>query len=560
MWNFAMGLLSKGIVRLSPTIPKMVLSAFLREKTDNLPNQPKGYRFLVNGRPLKQFMDVPHFKLEDLISLVSQLKPGGTYHCVKIDLKDAYFCCPIPEEDQTYFGFSLLDPDNVRHYFVFCAICQGTSQSSYVFDRLLKPVLRHWRRNASGAMVIYVDDCLGAALSHAHAIHMRDVLIDALTKAGFIINWKKCVLDPTQTFTALGFTLDFTVNPATISPSPRRITTTSEAIKAILDLPNPHPTPRDLCSIGGKIVSMRHALGASSSLHLRSLYVLVCLLTAGTRGWDTPILVIPEAVLEELRYWFSRLSSPASYTRPLWPPRLPLPDGQAYLDASDIAVNALVRDITHLPSALRSDITTISNLLPPSMDDFIISPEGQVLQRDSHHFHYLIAVQDILASDQDTSSCARELFTIFFLLLCKGADWQDRTLQFFLDAHSIISILKKGSSSPIEHSLAIRIDIIVTHHNITIQYIWIPRRLNKASDLFSRFTDIDDYTLSLKALLNIISCLGIPMPRVDLFATTANTLCPNFYSRFYQIDCSGINTLALNLNGLHAYAFPPSRV
>ena len=71
MWNFAMGLLSKGIARLSPTIPKMVLSAFLREKTDNLPNQPKGYRFLVNGRPLKQFMDVPHFKLEDLISMVS---------------------------------------------------------------------------------------------------------------------------------------------------------------------------------------------------------------------------------------------------------------------------------------------------------------------------------------------------------------------------------------------------------------------------------------------------------------------------------------------------------
>ena len=99
MWDFAMSLKNKGIIRMSPTIPKVVLSAFTREKTDNLPNTPIGRRFLVNGRPLKQFMDVPHFRLEDLISMVSQLRPGSTsYHCVKVDLKDAYFCCPIPED------------------------------------------------------------------------------------------------------------------------------------------------------------------------------------------------------------------------------------------------------------------------------------------------------------------------------------------------------------------------------------------------------------------------------------------------------------------------------
>ena len=275
---------------------------------------------------------------------------------------------------------SLTQTTNVRHYFVFCAICQGTSQSSYVFDRLLKPILRHWRRNANGAMVIYVDDCLGAATSHELAIQMRDVLVDTLTKAGFIINWKKCVLDPSQVFTALGFTLDFTVSPATISPSPRRINSTTSAITAILDHPEAPPTPRELCSIGGKIVSMRHALGSSTSLHLRYLYLLVSSLTAGCRGWDTPVPAVPEAVLEELRYWATRLPLPESTTRPLWPPHLPLPAGQAFLDASNKAVNALVRDITHLPSALRSDITSISNLLPPSMDDFIITPEGQILQ------------------------------------------------------------------------------------------------------------------------------------------------------------------------------------
>ena len=75
--------------------------------------------------------------------------------------------------------------------------------------------------------------------------------------------------------------------------------------------------------------------------------------------------------------------------------------------------------------------------------------------------------------------------------------------------------------------------VITTHYNITIQYIWIPRRLNSApSDMFSRFIDIDaDYTLSPRAFLNIISCFGIPAPNIDLFATTTNALCPTWLSQ-----------------------------
>ena len=139
MWDFALALAAKGIVKMVDYLPETLLSVFCAEKTDNEPGKDKAYRFLANGRPLKQFMEVPHFRLEDLASLINQLKPGVTYHCIKVDFKDAYFCCPIPEKDQTHFGFCLLDPDNVKHYFVFRAICQGTSQSSYVSDRLLKP-------------------------------------------------------------------------------------------------------------------------------------------------------------------------------------------------------------------------------------------------------------------------------------------------------------------------------------------------------------------------------------------------------------------------------------
>ena len=263
MWEFALTLAAKGIVKMVDFIPETLLSVFCAEKTDNEPGKDKAYRFLANGRPLKQFMEVPHFRLEDLASLISQLKPGVMYHCFKVDFKDAYFCCPIPEKDQTHFGFCLLDPDNVKHYFVFRAICQGTSQSSFVFDRLLKPVLRHWRRNSTGGSVIYVDDGLGASPSNGLAKTSRDVIIETSIKAGFIVNWKKCVLDPSPTLTGLGFTVDFSVSPATIAPSAKRIASVISKIEGALASSPCIATPRELCSIGGKVGSMRYALGSA---------------------------------------------------------------------------------------------------------------------------------------------------------------------------------------------------------------------------------------------------------------------------------------------------------
>ena len=51
--------------------------------------------------------------------------------------------------------------------------------------------------------------------------------------------------------------------------------------------------------------------------------------------------------------------------------------------------------------------------------------------------------------------------------------------------------------------------------------------------------------------------LEVPFPEIDLFATTTNSLCDSFYSRFGQVGCSGIDTLSLNLTGIKGYAFPP---
>ena len=419
-------------------------------------------------------------------------------------------------------------------------------------------MLRHWRRNSSGGSVIYVDDGLGASPSFSQATSSRDVLLNTSVKAGFIINWKKCVLDPLTILTGLGFTLDFSAIPATIAPSAKRIASTSAKIEGVFASTPCAATPRELCSIGGKIGSMRYALGSKTSLHLRHSFMAVSSRVRGRIGWDTPFPIPPE-VLEELAYW-SRLfaGSPSGYTRPIWQPHIALPSGQIFMDASDVAVCALARDLTTLPSHIASSLLLTSNLEPPKISDFKISSEGSVSTATSSNFAYLVAIQDIVGADRDTSSCARELFTILFFLLHVGHQWTDKCIQIFVDAKSILPILRKGSNSPVVHSLALKIDALCVILRISIQYIWIPRALNVASDHFSRYWDIDDYTLSISSLREICRAFGLPFPGIDLFATTANSLCAKFHSRFGQIGTSGVDSLALDLSDLPlCYAFPP---
>jgi hypothetical protein len=130
-------------------------------------------------------------------------------------------------------------------------------------------------------------------------------------------------------------------------------------------------------------------------------------------------------------------------------------------------------------------------------------------------------------------------------------------MQIFLDAKSIISILRKGSRSPVEHSLALRVNSLLDKFNISLQYIWIKRAVNAASDYFTRVVDIDDYTISRRALIEALDFFSRPFPDIDLFATTANTKCQRFFSRFFQVGTAGVDTLHQNLNGLYALAFPP---
>ena len=111
--------------------------------------------------------------------------------------------------------------------------------------------------------MFYVDDGIGAHRTFEGCRAMSFAIVEILSKAGFIINWKKSVLRPTLIITALGFTLDFGASPPTITPSAKRVTSVLEILHRILTpVPGSPPriTPREICSIGSKVGSDRFVL------------------------------------------------------------------------------------------------------------------------------------------------------------------------------------------------------------------------------------------------------------------------------------------------------------
>ena len=115
------------------------------------------------------------------------------YMC-KINLKDAYFSVPLHKESRKLPRFLW-----VGNLYEFMCLCFGLGPAPRIFTKLLKfsiPVLRR-------LMILFqvghnVDALLILGNSISEILMARNTLIFLLQHLGFVINPKKCVLDPVR--------------------------------------------------------------------------------------------------------------------------------------------------------------------------------------------------------------------------------------------------------------------------------------------------------------------------------------------------------------------------
>lgn len=129
-----------------PCSDQFVSNVFVVPKPDGT------FRLIINLKPLNEFIENEHFKMEDYRTAMN-LVQKGTYFG-SIDLKDAYYLIPIHESSQKYLRFKWKG-----RLFEFKCMCFGLSVAPRIFTKVMKPVISYLRRQGFTSC-IYLDDIL----------------------------------------------------------------------------------------------------------------------------------------------------------------------------------------------------------------------------------------------------------------------------------------------------------------------------------------------------------------------------------------------------------------
>ena len=223
-------LIVKGVVELAllPS-PGFYSRLFVVWKTSG------SWRPVINLSTLNRFVDVSHFWMETIQSVLLSVRQGDWM--ASIDLKEAYLQVPIHPESHPFLRF-------VAHgrTYQFTALCFGLSMAPQVFSRVMAPVsaiLHSWGIH----MCRYLNDWLAQSSSRESLLQ---VVLDLCRELGIIvINLEKSNLEPSQVVQYLGVVIDAQTFAA--SPSPERISRLQSTAGEFLSSTDPPPVSGSRC-------------------------------------------------------------------------------------------------------------------------------------------------------------------------------------------------------------------------------------------------------------------------------------------------------------------------
>lgn len=120
----------------------------------------------------------------------------------KFDLKSGYYHVDINEEFHKFLEF-YWTINGKQKFFVYTVMAFGLSSATYLFTKLLRPLLKYWRA-AGISVIVYLDDGWGIYSSSVCKAVSNRVKSD-IQKAGFFLNTEKSVWKPCLILEWLGF-------------------------------------------------------------------------------------------------------------------------------------------------------------------------------------------------------------------------------------------------------------------------------------------------------------------------------------------------------------------
>ena len=487
-------MLAKGAIRRVKTLsPGYHSNIFVVPKKDG------GFRPIINLKPLNRtFISAPHFRMDTVKDVAILLRPGDW--AVSIDLKDAYFHVPIHRKSRHLLRFMWR-----KKLYEFLVLPFGLCTAPFVFTKITKPLAAFLR--AKGIRIIfYLDDILVVASSLEECLRLRDLALQVLQGAGFVINWKKSSLIPSQRFLFLGLWWD--TAKEVVSLEERKLSALHSQASRILQSPTPS------CQVVMKLLGLMTAAIPAVPLirlHCRSLQVALHRIYKTSSDLHRP-LVLPRMAKEEM-HWVQDLSMEACMA-PIWPKTLEDADLKVATDASDVAWG--------------------------------IYFEGRMEKgRWGADAHLHINAKEITA------------LLIFLRDFLPLVDRPVSTLLWETDSTTALSYIAKegGTRSPVLLRIAREILLLAEEMDLRIVPIYVPSEENLHADFASRFKSLPDLHLLPRIFKRI--CLRWGTPQIDLFASPNSTQLPRFFAWGDAPSAEAFDALSLPWSFDLAYVFPP---
>ena len=221
-----------------------------------VPKPGKKWRPVIDLSTLNLHLNVPTFKMETAEVVRSSICKGEWV--VSIDLTDAYFHIPIHQKSQHLLRFCV-----AGQVYQFKALPFGIATAPLEFTRVVKEV-KIMLQNKGIRIHQYLDDWLLRAPSQQVCQKQAQELVSFVQSLGWVINFQKSELKPTQKFDFLGYLFD--LEKGTVSPTQKKWEKLTEAISQLQN--TIATTPRHLMSFIGILASLEKTV-PMGRLHMR---------------------------------------------------------------------------------------------------------------------------------------------------------------------------------------------------------------------------------------------------------------------------------------------------
>ena len=498
-------LLSQGLIKEVKEKP-WILSPLSVATGDKL-------RLILDLSVTNKYIQSEKFCLEDQ-HLFFEFSKGENY-VAKFDIKSCYHQIPINQSSWTYLGFQW-PLDGVNRYFVFKVLPFGLTSGPYICKKLFKPLVQKWRNSAIKIVLFFDDGALCANSFELCNAQAKTVKLDLL-KAHILPNADKSDWIPKTVTNWLGYFWNYENSSVSVSS-----TRTEKLFRKLYMFKQKFPlvSARLVAGIVGSLVSMNLVLKDKSVFLCRFLQILVNYRHKNEIPWDR---IIDFSTVEGCFFACREVD---------------------YLIHNFETLN--VRKFSE--GVPQFKITIFGDASENKAGGYM------TLNDVKYPFSKYLPKAQLL-----TSSTSRELYCVGVAMDLYKSYLSGKDILYVTDSQCTEIILRKGSPKIDLHKLAADIVHFCECHEIKLVVAWVPRTHNAMADFYSKLEDFDDWSLrpEFYQKISTVSMLNFTL---DCFASSENTKCSKFYTRFYDYNTSGVDSLKFSWTGEVVWVVPPPRI